>query len=288
MAIVQELLRKDATCTKRDLFYKDVALFKNQRTSDKAIEDLAKALAVPRSALHVHASSRGLVAGGLTIELKNGSVSCVSANDQGVLVPPPEDVIGVELEDNVHVVLLVEKEASFRHLVPRCPSSILLVTGKGYPDASTRNLLRMIERRIEDDESEVQLLALVDCDPWGMDIYLNTKQGPKNKPDEGIGSLELLGLMCDDLSRYSIGHNRLLPLSAADIKKGHRILELFLSNEGPDADVAQEIQTMLWMGAKAELQVLADTGRDRAAPEPGGDWMADVWLKEKLQRLDLA
>lgn len=65
-------------------------------------------------------------------------------------------------------------EATFRHLAAHCVDpSLVLMTGKGYLDASTRHLLKLIESSRENPK----ILALVDCDPWGLDIYLNVKIG---------------------------------------------------------------------------------------------------------------
>ena len=100
----------------RDVFYQNVRLFRTQSTIDKVIEDIACALNVPRSCLHIvisiqyHnellinsfkknyqvASSKGLVAGDLKIYLKEGNViDCSIHRHDGILIPQPELILKV-------------------------------------------------------------------------------------------------------------------------------------------------------------------------------------------------
>lgn len=63
-------LRAERIVTQRDIFYLDVQLFgKRQETVNKMLTELAAVMGVPRNALGVVASPRGLFAGRLRIEL---------------------------------------------------------------------------------------------------------------------------------------------------------------------------------------------------------------------------
>lgn len=85
------------------------------------------------------------------------------------------------------------------------------------------------------------------------------------------------------LHRFSIPRSKLLPLSSADVTKGYQLLDL-VENAGPDADLSgleHEVEKMLWLGAKAELQVIQD--QQIAGPET--DFMSEVYLPAKLNNL---
>lgn len=79
------------------------------------------------------------------------------------------------------IVLVVEKEAVFKNIVEDATyinhvfGPFVLVTGKGYPCLSTRNLVKMIE----ESHPAVPILGLFDCDPFGMDIFCTYKYGSK-------------------------------------------------------------------------------------------------------------
>ena len=57
LEIVNELLMKDLHATKREIFYSDVKLFGEQKSSDKSIEDIATMLYTTRNSTHVVALS---------------------------------------------------------------------------------------------------------------------------------------------------------------------------------------------------------------------------------------
>ena len=61
--LVHEVLSKGIHITKRDLFYTDVKLFKDQTESDAVLDDVACMVGCTRTSLHVVASDKGLVVG---------------------------------------------------------------------------------------------------------------------------------------------------------------------------------------------------------------------------------
>lgn len=80
--IHQGLISKTVS-KKRDIYYRNVELYKNQSKVDNVIEDIACSLGVPRRCLNVIAGSKGLVAGNLKITLKSGVVmDCSQSGDQ--------------------------------------------------------------------------------------------------------------------------------------------------------------------------------------------------------------
>ena len=58
----------------RDIFYRDVKLFKKQEIVNGMIEDISCSLGVPRPALHIKASGKGLFYGNIHITLLDGSL----------------------------------------------------------------------------------------------------------------------------------------------------------------------------------------------------------------------
>ncbi|KAJ3152604.1 endodeoxyribonuclease [Geranomyces variabilis] len=142
----KELLDTNQTVTKREIFYRDVRLFKYQATVDAAVEDLACAFGVPRFCLRIVASAKGLIYGNLTLRLKDGSCVDCSQGSDGTLIPPTEQIAG--LQTDARFVLVIEKDATFRTLLDHgfadTHGPCVLVTGKGYPDVATRQLVRRL------------------------------------------------------------------------------------------------------------------------------------------------
>ena len=61
LQLVHQLLDKGIHVTKRDLFYTDVKLFRDQSESDTILDDVACMIGCTRSSLHVVASEKGVV-----------------------------------------------------------------------------------------------------------------------------------------------------------------------------------------------------------------------------------
>lgn len=75
-------LRAERIVTQRDIFYLDVQLFgKRQQTVNGLLSKLAEVMGVPRNALGVVASPRGLFAGRLRIELACAVEGLVEGTD---------------------------------------------------------------------------------------------------------------------------------------------------------------------------------------------------------------
>lgn len=104
------------------------------------------------------------------MELASATVSCQLIGHQGTLIPAGEEVLQFEVEDTVSWVLIVEKEAcgictskvrqtlmiAFEQAVfqtlcqlrltshPSLPGYGIMITGKGYPDVATRQLVKSL------------------------------------------------------------------------------------------------------------------------------------------------
>ncbi|KAJ4442196.1 hypothetical protein ANN_12062 [Periplaneta americana] len=74
LGVVHRLLLTGASCTRRQLYYQNVALVRSQRVLDAAMRDVCCLLAAPAWDLGVGATSKGLVAGPLLLCMEHGDV----------------------------------------------------------------------------------------------------------------------------------------------------------------------------------------------------------------------
>ncbi|KAK2756486.1 hypothetical protein FQN54_005379 [Arachnomyces sp. PD_36] len=213
---------------------------------------------------------------------------------QGIIIPRVEDVQQVSLPE-VKWVLVVEKEAVFRRLASKCyhkASSAgkgILITGKGYPDLSTRALLRMLsDSRLLNQSSNSSTLppippifALVDSDPDGVAIMSIYKYGSVAQAHENaklnVRQLQWLGLRTSSVvtSSDGLGGETFLPLSPRDRKKAVAMLSSpCFTADGPEPTWRAELQQMLLLNLKAEIEILYE--------KSGG---LEGWLDERLREL---
>ncbi|KAF8488396.1 Spo11/DNA topoisomerase VI subunit A [Gautieria morchelliformis] len=251
--------------TKRDIFYKDVHLFKAQSVVDDLVDDLAATLDVSRGDLNIRASPKGLFCGsGLSIHMKRGSI-VHGADSEGTLIPAGVDISHVEVSETVSWVLIVEKEAVFQTLCranlashSSCPGPGLVITGKGYPDLATRELVGHLSVTLP---TSIPLLALVDADAFGLDILSVYKFGSQSLAHERNRTtaprIIWLGLWASELSSLSIDRDDLIPLTEHDHKKA--LLMLKRDNTMMPTQWKKEISYMLHTRRKAEIEIISST-----------------------------
>ncbi|GAA5886178.1 hypothetical protein JCM6882_004290 [Rhodosporidiobolus microsporus] len=270
-------LHKKLVSTKRDLYYRDIAVFGKQQTVDALIEDIAATLQVRRSDLNVVAAAKGLFAGSIKIVTTDGQT--LESKSQGVLIPAGQAIEDVEKND-VKWVLVVEKEAVFQTL---CTSSFfsdssvgngVLLTGKGYPDLATRELLK----RLAEEDPSVPLLALVDSDPHGLDILSTYRFGSASLAFDAanltVDSLEWLGVKGSEWDALGIDRDELLSLTKADRTKAAAMLR----REWLPDEWRRELEYMLHLGRKAEIQILSSSSSpstESQQPSQGGTSSSD-------------
>jgi meiotic recombination protein SPO11 len=147
-------------------------------------------------------------------------------------------------------------------------SELNSVQAKGYPDIQTRQFLHLFSRQ----HPEIPIFALVDFDPDGIGIMSTYKHGSISLAHETnlvVPSIQWLGVRsCDFLDSGNEMQGR-LNLTARDRKIAARMLAKSV-NEGYDEDPRRELQVMLMLGAKAEIQIL------------GNGEMLMEWLDKKL------
>ncbi|KAJ1661028.1 endodeoxyribonuclease [Dispira simplex] len=130
----------------------------------------------------------------------------------------------------VQFILLVEKEATFHHLVASrfCDrhGPCLVVTGRGYPDVCTREFLHHLMCVTE--PRGVPIVALTDGDPHGIEILCTYKFGSKalgfDSAQLAVPTLRWFGIHRYDIDRIPGCQKFLVPLSNADVKKAESLL----------------------------------------------------------------
>lgn len=261
------VLRVTDSESDREIYYRDPALFGRQSHVDRYVDIIARTFEVPRAALHVIAAAKGLIAGSVSFCRRDGTIIDASTDKEGLLVPNLNDVLSADL-NNVKWILVIEKEATFRSIAASSfwdtlSGNGIMVTAKGYPDVSTRAMLRFLSTpKPHNGFSSPPVHALVDFDPDGLAIFSTYKHGSENLSHESshldLDQLQWLGLQIesvldDDSMRVDQG---LLTLSRRDRAKATKMLgwEILAGEDG----VRKALQIMLMLNIKAELQSLND------------------------------
>ncbi|CAG8313245.1 unnamed protein product [Penicillium salamii] len=250
----------------RDIYYIDPEFFRAQYVVDGVIDDLAYTIGVDREALsvvcilktrtpqdqtaHIHtinqeAAGKGLVAGNFRLIRASRVVVVAQSATEDTLIPRIENADEIEIS-RVRWVLVIEKE------------------GKGYPDLSTRLFLRKLFDLASNRIVPLRFYALTDGDPHGIAITSTYKYGSAAHSHENarlsIPRLQWLGLRVSDIITVPevLGDKALLSLTGRDRKKIISMLHNspVWASDGPELQWRVELQRMLFLNAKAEIEIL--------------------------------
>jgi len=256
MEIVYNLLKANLHATKREVYYSDVNLFRDQKYSDKIVEDVASMLQTTRDSVHIVASARGSAMGRVTIRDGGDLIDLTKMGTGGWAVTPFLDQLEI-VESDAEFILLSEKDAAVMRLAEakywnRQPC--IVITGKGSGDIATRAFLKILVK-----ELEIPAFALVDSDPYGHYIYSVFLRGSKRlsyeSPFIATPELKLLGVLTRDLDEYKIPKAVRIPMTPADVKRVKDMLkEPFVQQNKP---WVEDLQLMLKLKEKAEIQAFA-------------------------------
>lgn len=271
-------LSDNTIMTKRDIYYRHPDLFVKQSVVDRYVDDLACTFDITRSQLNVTAAAKGLVAGNFRLRQNNNHIVDGLSNREGLLIPTVGESNTWDLT-GVHWVLIIEKEATFRSLIGSSQWDTLglhgvMLTAKGYPDVASRKFVR----QLTDNAPHVPMFVLVDLDPDGIAILSTYKYGSYrlahedvtriNTPAISLSNMLWLGVKSDDLSRRRVGEDGtesyaipqlqgLMRLTTRDRTKAVQMLEWNVCTEdGAEPSWRRELQVMLMLNVKAEMQVL--------------------------------
>jgi len=228
---------------------------------------------VSRIDLGVVAASKGLFAGHLVIHTEDGRRIDGCGSAQGCLIPPGALVERLALDD-VRYVLIVEKEAVFRSLCSVDLASDarlgngVIITGKGYPDIATRELVNKLSTELT---KEIPIVCLVDGDPHGLEILSTYRFGSaKMAFDQDkltVERIQWIGIRQADLTSFEIDHRQLLPLSIHDSRKALAVM----SKPVIPCDWHRELSIMLHSHRKAEIEILSSlNSQDAGSPREDG------------------
>ncbi len=276
MEIVFKLLKSNLHATKREVFYSDVNLFREQKYSDKIIEDVAAMIQTTRDSIHVVASARGSAMGRVTIRDGGDLIDLTKMGTGGWAVTPFLDQLEI-IESDAEFIILSEKDAAVMRLAEakywnRQPCIVL--TGKGSGDIATRAFLKMLVK-----ELEIPAFALVDSDPYGHYIYSVFLRGSKRlsyeSPFIATPELKLLGVLSRDLDEYKIPKAVRIPMQPTDIKRVKDMLkEPFVKRNKP---WVEDLELMLRLKEKAEIQAFASHSFE---------YLTDDYIPRKLETGD--
>jgi meiotic recombination protein SPO11 len=132
---------------------------------------------------------------------------------------------------------------------------------KGYPDLQTRQFLYLLSTK----SPHIPIYCLVDFDADGIGIMSTYKYG-------SIALHHQREILAVPSVRW-LGVRSLLELTSRDRRIARRMLEKeTMEEEGREVEWRRELQVMLMLNLKAEIQILSD-----------GDGGLEKWLDEKLR-----
>ncbi|KAH8369747.1 hypothetical protein KR093_000769 [Drosophila rubida] len=250
LAEIHRLYVFGGSCTVRGLYYRDTQMIRSQSYIDAAKLDVCRMLNTAPVHLGLLSASKGLIAGDVTLLMNNGDV--LDCNEYSRAVTLPTDFENVErIVTSAEMVLIVEKESVFESLLSQHAFStfglrFILLTGKGYPDCSTRRIVHRLSV-----ECQLPAYILVDADPFGIEIMLIYQHGSQAM---AFSSLELatpllrwIGLHPSEI--HSVSRSA-VALTHSDSKK---IVDL-LSRSNLSFAVRQELSILQDTHRKAEIE----------------------------------
>ncbi|WRT66114.1 uncharacterized protein IL334_003067 [Kwoniella shivajii] len=267
VAVLYEAVCSRTVVTLRDIFYRDKALFKRQDVVDKLVDDLVATAGLKRRDFYVCASAKGLIAAtSLHIHRRTGEEVRLSSTIAS-LIDPVERIDHLYSPNGVNWVLVVEKDAVFQTL---CSAKLLedtrlgpgvMITGKGFPDLATRQLVHLIA----ESYPFAKMYALVDADPHGISILSTYAFGSKNTlhSHDHIGlslgdRIQWLGVKASDFKKLGIKYDDLLPLEKSDIQLAMRMLK----GDTLPEEWKRELSQIIHLNRKAEIEIILESNSD--------------------------
>ncbi|XP_059469188.1 meiotic recombination protein SPO11 [Neocloeon triangulifer] len=268
MERVHWLLQTNSTATKRELFYQ--FLLPNQAMLDKGVVTMSDFLKAAPWEFGIFSAGKGIVAGDLEIKFQDGSINC----KRGVLIPA-NIYSASNLKSNANFVLIVEKDAIFHKILDGdlmdYYGSSILITGKGYPDLSTRLLVKMIW-----DKLKLPIFILVDADPHGIDIMCTYRFGSmamcQFAAALAMPEIKWIGVHPSDIDKLWFKERVLIPFSTKDDQVALSLLNRPYVIENPA--IKKQVDILLEKKVKAEIEALESFT---------ADYLTDVYISSKLR-----
>ncbi|KAH8975916.1 hypothetical protein BDL97_01G185400 [Sphagnum fallax] len=274
LQIVQQLLQQNRHATKRDVYYSDPAILKGELDLKRIL--LWCIIILQIKSLHFCPFLKGLIMGPLSYQDAGRIINCSKRNCNYAGLPVPVHISQVShISSGADYILLVEKETVFQRLVNdkfcgknRC----ILLTGKGYPDVATRSFLRRLT-----DELHLPVYALMDGDPYGLDILSVYRFGSLTMAYDAevlaVPEIFWLGVHLSDCLDFHIPEECLLPLTERDKRKADALLSRsYLKHLAPG-----------WWTKLAEFRSQAVKLEIEAVSAASFSLLADHYIQSKIQ-----
>ncbi len=276
--VVSELLTEDIHATKREVFYTDVNLFKEQKNSDKGIEDVATMLYTTRNSTHIVAAPKGYCVGRLRIRDRNDIIDLEGLGTGGWTISPMLDNIEI-LESDAEFIMVIEKDAAMLRLAEarfwRSYPCILL-TAQGVGNVAVRMFLKRLSK-----ELNLPVFSLVDSDPYGHYIHSVYLRGSKRlsyeSPFLATPNIKLLGVLTKDLDEYKVPERVRIRMTKQDEKRTKDLLNEDFVKKNKKWE--EDLKLAYKLKVKAEIQAFASHGftflTEKYLPEKlsTGDWI---------------
>jgi DNA topoisomerase VI subunit A len=262
---IKQLIDADKTLSLRAMFYKGLhtvagtgeKTFADQDESDIILEDMEVSLGALREELHVFAKKAGTMVGSITLVDNGDEIDCRRMGSGGYAVPSivEEDVIQFKKVD-AEFVLHVEKGTVWsRFNEDRFweKHNCILTEGAGQPPRGVRRLLKRLNQ-----EHNLPIICLLDCDPWGHYIYSVIKQGSISLAFESerlaIPDAKFLGIRAKDYDECDLTDDVQIELNDNDKKRANEIVAYpwFKDHKGWQKEIAKMVSN----GFKMEVESL--------------------------------
>jgi DNA topoisomerase-6 subunit A len=263
---IKELIEAEKTLSLRAMFYKglhtiqgtkDEKTFADQDESDCVLEDLEVSLGALREELHVFAKKAGTMVGNITVIDSGDEIDCRRMGSGGYAVPSivESDVIQFKKVD-ADFVLHVEKGTVWsRFNEDRFweKHNCILTEGAGQPPRGVRRMLKRLN-----EEHDLPIYCLLDCDPWGHYIYSVIKQGSISLAFESerlaIPGAKFIGIRAKDYEECDLTDDVQIALNDNDKKRASEIAAYpwFKDHKGWQKEIAK----MMSNGFKMEVESL--------------------------------
>lgn len=169
-------LNSPSVTTLRDIYYRDITAFNgNQENLNMALQRICESLRLYMADdLNIIPSTKGVIWGGPEIKLHFSSTFTLDLKfDHDLsIIPNFKDLKSISLYKGIDVILILEKEAilrSFSDFIKASNLTVVLVSGKGFPDHATRTAIQIIREKLP----EVPMLGFFDSDVYGLRIFWN-------------------------------------------------------------------------------------------------------------------
>ncbi|SOV22999.1 topoisomerase, putative [Plasmodium sp. DRC-Itaito] len=255
--LVNEIIMKDKSCTQREIYYKFYNIFSEQNQTNKHIKDVCNILGYERSSLNIYASEKGCIAG-LLILKKGYEILNLSEHENGLMIN--EFLLNVDkIESMANYIIVVEKYSVYQKL---CENKIwniipcILITGKGFPDLSTRKIVCELMHTFQ-----LECVYVGDFDPHGIKIFLNYKEGIKSIDKEYLyacKNMKWIGMCSNDIMFFP--KESLITLT----KKEKNILQNLINDKNflSTSQLKNEIIQMDRINYKFEIEAVQYLGMD--------------------------